>query len=289
MNIESISGAATVALASTLVFIVITRSWQLFARNIQSASIFSRGMMREAAQRFRDELDRLTDSQSVYFSAVLVFAVLFFAAYELDADRLFLGYPRWQLHIFLATLAAGAALTAWRLACTVLARQRVRLYRDANIAIGHQLHKIASDFGRVFHDVTTEAGLIDHVIVGTSGAYAISVFARRPDGNGSVTLTTNTLDFGATGKTASTVDIAARAAALEREFRRLLDHRVRVRSVIAVPGWDVASDCTEDHLVVNEQSLPMLKGWKQPSDHLLDEDVEALHRMLTGLCSLADA
>ena len=274
------------ALASTVIFVLISKSWQILSRTVGSNRSFGDGIMREAAQRFRDEFDRLSSSQSTYLSAGLVFGVLFVAAYVLNAERLFTGYPVWQLYIFLVVLSAGAFLALYQLAHTVLARHRVRLLRDANIAVGHRLQGIATGFGRVYHDVETAAGVIDHVIVGPSGAYAINVFARRPAKNGGVALDANTLTFEPGGKTESIIQIAARTAALEREFRRLLDHRVRVRSVLAVPGWQVNSQSGEDHLVVNDKSLAMLRGWKNKADYLMNEDVDALHQLLTTRCSL---
>jgi hypothetical protein len=290
MDIESFSGAATVALASTVVFVLVTKSWQILSRTVSSSPNFADSIMREAAQRFRDEFERLTSTQSTYLSAGLVFLVLFVAAHELNAERLFAGYPVWQLNIFLLALIAGAMLALFQLAQTILARRRIKLLRDANIAVGHQLQSIAAGFGRVYHDVETSAGVIDHVIVGQNGAYAVNVFAQRPAKNGSVELDSNALSFGPGGKPVSIVQMAASTAALEREFRRMLDHRVRVRSVVAVPGWQVNSQSSEEHLVVNDKSLPMLKGWKDKADYLMNEDVDALHQLLTARCSLtADA
>ena len=204
----------------------------------------------------------------------------------LNAERLFTGYPVWQLYIFLVALSAGALLALYQLLHTVLARHRVKLLRDANIAVGHRLQGIAAGFGRVYHDVETAAGVIDHVIVGKSGAYAINVFARRPAKSGGVTLEGTALSFEPGGKAESIVQIAARTAALEREFRRLLDHRVRVRSVLAVPGWQINAQSGDDHLVVNDKNLAMLRGWKDRSDYLMDDDVDALHQLLTTRCSL---
>ncbi len=282
MDIESFSGAATVALASTIVFVLIAKTWQIISRTVSSSPNFSDSIMREAAQRFRDEFDRLSNTQSTYLSGALVFAVLFVAAHVLQAERLYAGYPAWQLYVFLSVLVFGGMLAAFRLAITVVARQQVRLRRDANIAIGHQLLRIASGFGRVYHDVETSAGIIDHLIVGQYGTYAINVFARRPAKNGSVQLTNNSLLFEPSGKPRSVVETGKRIAALEREFRRLLDHRVRVRSVIAVPGWQVNEQPSDERLLVNDRSLPMLRGWKDKADFLMNEDVDALHEMLTS-------
>ncbi len=286
MDIENISGAATVAVASTIVFVLVAESWQLFSRALGSGSSFSESIMREAAQRFRDEFDRLTRAQSTYLSAALVFAVLFVAAYVLNAGRLFIGFPMWQLSLFLITLLTGLLLAAYQMVMSIAALHQVKLRRDANIAIGHQLQRIAAGFGRVYHDVETSVGIIDHIIVGQSGTYAINVFARRPVKGGEVRLDRNELVFAASKKTLSIVKTAARTAALEREFRRLLDHRVRVRSVIAIPGWQVNEQSDEDHLLVTDKSLSMLCGWKDQADYLMNDDVDSLHQLLTSRCRL---
>jgi len=283
MDIESFSGAATVALASTIVFVLVAEFWQIISRKVSSSPSFADAIMHEAAQRFRDEFDRLSSKQANYLSAGLVFLVLFVAAYALNAERLYIGYPVWQLYLFLSVLTLGGLMVLARLIQTFISRHRVKLLRDANIAIGHQLQHIAAGFGRVYHDVETTAGIIDHVIVGQNGTYAINVFARRPTRNGHVDLNSNSLVFEPGGDSCSIVEIAKRTAALEREFRRLLDHRVRVRSVIAVPGWQVHEQSTEEHLVVNDRNLPMLRGWKDQADYLMNEDVDVLHQMLTSL------
>ena len=286
MDIEGFSGAATVALASTIVFVLITKSLQIISRSVGTQSSFADSIMHEAAQRFRDELERLTSTQATYLSAGLVFIVLFVAAYTLNAERLYAGYPQWQLNLFMIVLLSGALLVFFRLFKTITTRRQIKLLCDANIAIGHQLQRISAGFGRVYHDVETSAGIIDHVVVGNNGAYAVNVFARRPSRGGGVYLDKNTVVFQPSGQTRSIVETGKKTAALEREFRRLLDHRVRVRSVIAVPGWQISQQSSEEHLLVNARSLPMLRGWKDQADHLMNEDVDALHDLLTTRCSL---
>jgi hypothetical protein len=286
MDIESISGAATVALASTLVFVLVAKSWQLINRSIGTGVSFSGSIMREAAQRFREEFDRLSSNQSTYLSAGVVYVVLFVAAYALQARQLFLGYPVWQLYVLLGTLLVGALLALYRLSHDALNRHRVKLRRDANIAVGHQLQRLAMGVGRTYHDVETSSGIIDHLIVGKNGAYAVTVFAMPGIKNGNVNLHNNELQFDPTDKTQSIVATNANIASLEREFRRLLDHRVRVRSVIAIPGWEIGEQSSEEHLLVNEKNLPMLSGWKDQADFLMDEDVDALHKLLTMRCTL---
>ncbi len=285
MTIEAISGAAAVALASTIVFLLIARSWQTLARSIGPASRFSDSIMREAAQRFRDEIERVSSALSAYLSGALIFVLLFIVAYTFRAQELFSGYPRWQMYGLLAVLGVAACFAVWRLLKKVVRRQRLRLHRDANVAIGHQLRQIAPGDSRVYHEVSTGAGIVDHVLLGPSGIYAVNVVPKRPARHGTVQLADNELHFSTTERTQSIVETAAKTSRLEREFRKLLGHKVRVRSVIAVPGWNVESQTSEKHLVVNERNLSMMTGWKDQSDYLMDEDVDALIADLTARCS----
>lgn len=289
MDIEAISGAATVAVASTIVFLLIAKSWSALSRTVSSTSNFADSIMHEAAQRFRDELDRLSRSQSIYLSGALAFVVLFAAAYVLEAEALFAGYPRWQLWLQIAFLSLTAAFAAWHLARTVLARRQVRFVRDANIAVGHQLQQISTGANRVFHDVTTPAGVVDHVLVGQSGIYAVNVVARRARKNGHVAMHGNELHFSNDDEPVPVVDATSGAARLEKEVSQVLGHKIRVRSVIAVPGWEIGEQASEHHLLVNERTLAMLRGWKDKSDYLMNEDVDALQAELTSRCRHGNA
>ena len=285
MDIEAISGAATVALASTILFLLVAKSWSVLSRTVSSTPSFADSIMREAAQRFRDELDRLTRSQSIYLSGTLVFLVLFGAAYILQARSLFAGYPAWQLWLQIGFLSVAALLAAWRLGQTVLKRRHVKFVRDANVAIGHQLQRISTGANRIFHDVETSAGIIDHVLVGQSGIYAVNVVARRGGRNGNAALTNSHVVFSGGNISTPIVSIAASTARLEKEICRLLGHKARVRSVIAVPGWNIGEQANEQHLLVNERTISMIRGWKDQSDYLMNDDVDIVQRELTLRCS----
>ena len=289
MNIEAISGSATVAIACTFVFLLAAKSWHLVARSMSAHPNFPDAIMREAAQRFRDELETLSRKQSTYLGAGLMFVFIFAVAHTFEAHQLFEGYPAWQLYVLLATLLAAAGFALYRLVRTIRQWRQVRFLRDANIAVGHSLQRIAVGHGRVFHDVVTPAGVVDHVIVGPGGIYAINVVAHRAMRRESVQLADSELRFNPDGKTISIVDIASITTRLEQEFRDLLRNSVRVRSVIAVPGWHAEAQSSDGHLVVNERTLPMIRGWRDEADYLMDEDVQTLHQHLTKTCKRSPA
>lgn len=285
MELEAISGAATVALTSTIAFLLIAKTWNVVSRSISSTPSFSDRIMHEAAQRFRDELDRLSCSQSTYLSGALVFVTLFVAAYVLQAKHLFAGYPSWQLYLQMGFLLLVSGYAAFSLGKIVVSRHQLKFLRDANIAIGHQLQQMTVQGTRVFHDVGTSAGIVDHVIIGRKGLYAINVLARRPGKRAHVKLRDNFVEYSDSKIEHSIVDITAKTSRLQKEFRQLLGHKVRVRSVLAIPGWDIGEQSSDDHLLVNERTITMLSGWNDNTDHLMNEDVDALQQELTSRCA----
>ncbi|MEO1204029.1 MAG: hypothetical protein AAFX10_15095 [Pseudomonadota bacterium] len=284
MDIQAVSAAATIAVACAIVFLLAARSWQLLSRTFSAHSNFSDSIMSEAAQRLRDELTELSRKQSTYLGAGLVFVVMYVVGAAFNGPTLFEGYPEWQLYGLLALLLAAAAFAAWRLIRTVVAWRQVHYMRDASIAIGHELQRIAASQGRTYHDVPTAFGIIDHVLIGPGGIYAVNVVARRHAKSGTAALVAGELDF---SNAKQGIDIAAQATAtrrLEKELSKQAGRPLRVRSVIATPGWDIEKQQDPDHLLVNERTLPMLRGWRDPADHLMDEEVQRLQSYLTGRC-----
>ena len=156
---------------------------------------------------------------------------------------------------------------------------------DANMATGHALQKLTSNRNRAFHDVRCQAGIIDNVIVGLHGIYAISVIAKKPGKNNQVRLKGDELSFAPGKETISVSRSGKKSAQLARELRKIVNHEVRVRPVIAIPGWEVESQSSDDYLVVNERNLAMMSGWKEQADYLMDEDVAAIQNLLTKRCT----
>lgn len=284
MDLTALSGAATIALASTIVFLLVVKSWHVFARSVTTTR-FPNSIMFEAAQRFRDDLERLGREQSVYLISALVFTVIFCVFYLLPPIGLFDDLPRWQLYVLLGVFFVAASYSSYRLFHIAIARRRLAFIRDANMATGHSLQKLTSNRNRAFHDVRCKAGVIDNVIVGLHGIYAVSVIAKKPGRKNMVRLDGDILTFASSKDAISVARSGKKSAQLARELRKVVNHEVRVRPVIAVPGWEVESQTSNEYLVVNERNLAMLSGWKDQADYLMDEDVAAIHQLLTKRCT----
>jgi hypothetical protein len=285
MNLEAISVAASIALVSTFLFLLLAKSWHAISKSVGGAGSFRGSIMLEAAQRFRDEMDRLTRRLHVYLTCALVFAVIFSVSYLLRPESVFENLPKWQLIAIISVLGVVALYAAGRFVAILLARRRTEFVRDATIAAGHGLQKLTANSNRVFHDVRCGAGLIDNVIVGLHGVYAVHVVARRAGKNNRVRLEGDTLSFAPGKYSRSLAEFSQRTKQLAQEFRKILKHEVHVRCVVAVPGWEIESQASENHLIVNERNLAMLRGWKDQNDYLMNEEVQKLQELLTERCT----
>lgn len=283
MNLVALSGATTIALASTIVFLLVVKSWHVISQSIVATTRFPNSIMLEAAQRFRDELERLAREQTIYLSAALVFSVIFAVTFLFPPQGMFDELPRWQLILVLVLFAAAAVYTPYRLIRIILKKRHLAFVRDANMATGHASQKLNANQNRLFHDVTCGAGVIDHVVVGRHGIYAVNVVAIKPGKDNNVSLRGDKLTFPG-NKVMSVARCGAKSEQLAKEIAKLLKHHVRVRTVIVVPGWEVESQSSEGYLAVNERSLTMVTGWKDPNDFLMNEDVDAVQKMLTERC-----
>lgn len=283
MSLPLISGATTIALASTIIFLLIVKSWHVVSQSIAVTSRFPNSIMLEAAQRFRDELERLGREQTIYLSAALVFSVIFAVAFLFPPQGMFEDLPRWQLVLVLVLFAAAAIYTPYRLVRIILRKRHLAFVRDANMAAGHALQKLNANQNRLFHDVRCGAGVIDHVVVGRHGIYAVNVIAIKPGKENMVSLRGDKLVLPG-NKAVSVARCGVKTEQLAKEIAKLLKNHVRVRTVIVVPGWEVEAQASEAYLAVNERNITMLTGWKDPNDFLMNEDVDAVQKMLTGRC-----
>lgn len=292
--ISAISGSASIALLGSAVFALTARAWIALQRP-SSRTSGSLELLPEAAQRFRDEFDLLGRKQSVLLASALVFALLFGLAWFGGSRRLLAGTGAWLVALTAAAVAAGLLFGIYRLVTVNRRRRRLAFRRHATIAVGQALGRVSGDMNRIFHDVACDADIVDHVLVGQRGVFAIFVIARRPGRHNRVRLRGTNLCF-APGRRAlrlpgfaprrrrrrqlSVEPFATTSARLATLLRKATGNTVRVRPVLVVPGWEVEAPPAEELLVVNERGLGMLRGWADRSEYLMNEDVEHLHGLL---------
>ncbi|MBT8099194.1 MAG: hypothetical protein KJO82_05565 [Gammaproteobacteria bacterium] len=281
MLLEAISSAATIALACAVLALLLVKTARFAVLPLSRSSRFANSIMIEAAQRFRDQLQHLSGERSVYVTGILVFAATFLVAWILDPQEIFAAVPAWKHGVLLFVVIFAFACLLYRMWSVALEARRLEFERDANLATGHSLLKLTGNNNRVFHDVPCESGYIDHVVVGLQGIYAVKVIAKRPLKDNRVRLKDDQIAFAPGREWQPLSDFGVAIRQLAVQFRKQVGHEVNIRKVIAVPGWEVDVQHSDEYLLVNEQNLIMMSGWKDSSDYLLNEDVELIQGFLT--------
>lgn len=278
--------ALAIALVGSFIFLAVGRAWLAAGARLQRRNPFAEQTLFEPGHRIRQRLLSLDRKYFLYLASILVYVLLLAVAFVLPSEPLPFGLPQWAW-LALAVVAAAASLVLPFQALKLKrARSRMAFKRTANIAVGHALQRIASRGYNIYHDVRVGSHVIDNVVIGAKGAYAVNVFVldKKRNKNGTVRLHDSSLVFG-NAKTSGPVGISVnRSSGLSKELSKVIGHPVRVRSVIAVPGWNVAATDTDTHLVVNEKTVVMLTGWTDPDTYLMDDDVTQIHDHLSARC-----
>lgn len=278
--------ALAIALAGSFLFIGIGHLWLTVTARLQRRSAFAEYIVREPGHRLRRSLQGLDRRYFLYLSSLLVFALLLLVALVLPTPSLPFELPGWAWLALTALAVVVSLLIPFQAVKLKRERSRLSFRQNANMAVGHALQRIASRGYNVYHDVRVGSHVIDNVVIGAKGAYAVNVFVlgNQRVKNGTARLDDSSLVFGK-AKTTTPVGVSVnRVSGLSKELSKVVGHPIRVRSVIAIPGWNVASTDSDKHLLVNEKNVVMLTGWTDPDTYLMDDDVAQIDEYLAPRC-----
>lgn len=285
MNLAVISSTSALAMTGTLVFTALLILGRKLPWLLRRRTRFHSSATNNPAENLRTEWDRLGQRRSLYLTPILFFIVCALTLLLAEPTSSGFNLAGWQQVGVLAIVGIALAGALYRGIQYSLRRQQLQFKIEASQTIGHALRQITANHNRTFHDIPCALGIVDHVLVGIHGIYAIKVIARRAGKSNLLTLSEQTLDF-ADGRysvpLAETRKIVDRFA---RECGKVVGHEVHVRLVVAVPGWEINTQSDDNILITNERNLAMLTGWKDQRDHLLNEDAEALQQYLDERCA----
>jgi len=279
--------ALGIALMGSLVFVAIGHMWMVTGAKFQRRNPLAEQILFEPGHRIRQKLQNLDRRYYLFLSATLVYGLLLIVAFALRREPLPYDASAWVWLALSGLLIVASAILPVQVVRLKRARSRLAVRRTANIAVGHALHRIASKGYNVYHDVRVGNHVVDNVVIGAKGAYAVNVFVlgKNRSGNGTARLDESSLVFGK-AKTSAPVGVSVnRAGGLSKALSKVIGHPIRVRSVIAVPGWNVSSTDSDKHLLVNEKNVVMLTGWTDPDTYLMDDDVAQIHDYLAASCT----
>jgi hypothetical protein len=285
MDLAAISIAIAIAAVGTIAFAALLIVGHSIPALPWRRSVFASDVSNGPAEALQNQWQNLGRRRALLLLPVLFLIISTATLLVAEPAKEMFDLPRWQQLAVLAIVSLAVGSTAFRVIQYSVRRQRLLLKIHASQTVGHALRRITANLNRTFHDVPTSFGSIDHVVVGIHGIYAVKVIARRPLKNNRLQLHDDVLEFAGGKYRVSLKDTRRIVDRFARECAKVVHHDVHVRLIVAVPGWEIETQSNEDVLVTHERNLPMLTGWKDQRDHLLNEDADALHRFLDERCS----
>jgi len=166
-------------------------------------------------------------------------------------------------------------------------RRSYQLGYEGEIAVGQELNQLMRDGYYVYHDFPGDKFNIDHIVVGASGVFAVETKARsKPTSkdrkaDAKVKYDGRCLQF-PDGMDVQSIEQAKRQAEwLSKWLRSAVGEAVKVRPVVALPGWFVERVASGGIRVINPKnfrSIAKTKTGSNLSDQMISRIVHQLER-----------
>lgn len=166
-------------------------------------------------------------------------------------------------------------------------RRSYQLGYKGEIAVGQELNQLMRDGYYVYHDFPADKFNIDHIVVGASGVFAVETKARsKPTSkdrkaDAKVKYDGRCLQF-PNGMDVQSIEQAKRQAEwLSKWLRSAVGEAVKVRPVVALPGWFVERVASGGIRIVNPKnfrSIAKTKTGNNLSDQMISRIVHQLER-----------
>lgn len=216
---------------------------------------FSDKFLRGPGQSLNDQIQSLNEditSNSVY---LVIFPLLVLSHLFIINTR-FLYFTV----IIIAIILFFDLIFFIRLWKTLSRRNRLQLGYYGEVAVGQELNMLMLDGYHVYHDFLTDKFNIDHVIICSSGVYAVETKARsktrRGIDSGNIEYDGKSIQFPDGTTDSSPLNQAIRQAAwLRKWLSSAVGDKIDVEPIVALPGWYINRTAKHGIAVLNPKLI----------------------------------
>ena len=168
-------------------------------------------------------------------------------------------------------------------------RRHIQLGYEGEVAVGQELNQLMLTGYHVYHDFVADKFNIDHILVGSSGVYAVETKARsKPiSKNGKVKYKVisngKTLRFPNYIESDTLKQADRQAKWLSTWLGKAIGDSVRVQPVVALPGWLVDRVSRDGIPVLNQKQFRSFLGG-QKNDVLSESMIQRITHQLEQKC-----
>jgi hypothetical protein len=208
-------------------------------------------------RRIMEINDRVTENLVLLITTPILLYAIYISSLHFGNSNL----STWTLTMY---IVAGIGFVVYSLIGLLKLLNLRRSYRmgyEGEIAVGQELNQLMRDGFRVYHDFPAGKFNVDHIVVGPSGVFAIETKARsKPTSkdrkaDAKVKYDGKCLQF-SNGTDVQSIEQAKRQAEwLAKWLRSAVGEAVKVRPVVALPGWFVERVASGGIRVINPKNF----------------------------------
>ena len=164
-------------------FIGLMQKWNIDRRR---RSPFTNDFLRNPGHTVFRQLDDARGEVMIYMSACMSMPLLLFSVPVTQAWWSQQSIPMW-VWVFHGVIGLGLSLFLGTKMTKAIRRvEQLRLGYEGELAVGQELNQLMSAGYRVYHDFPADGFNVDHVVIGSTGVFAVETKARRKlvTGNG---------------------------------------------------------------------------------------------------------
>lgn len=250
-------------------------------------SPFTDNFLRSPGESLNKKIMEISDRVTENLVLLITTPILLYAIY---ISSLHFSNPKNSVLTLDIYVIAGIGFVVYsliRLVKLLNLRRSYQLGYEGEIAVGQELNQLMRDGYYVYHDFPGDKFNIDHIVVGASGVFAVETKARsKPTSkdrkaDAKVKYDGRCLQF-PNGMDVQSIEQAKRQAEwLSKWLRSAVGEAVKVRPVVALPGWFVERVASGGIRVINPKnfrSIAKTKTGSNLSDQMISRIVHQLER-----------
>lgn len=243
-------------------------------------------LLRSPGESLRSQIDELSDEINYYLTILISIP---FGIFTIYLSQLYFGGIRasvtiTSIYVFASLVFLGfCSYKLWKL---LKERSNRRLGLDCEIAVGQELNQLMLEGCRVFHDFPVEEFNkkfnIDHVVVSPKGVFVVETKGRaKPTNEETVVYDGKVLKFPGWTESEPLEQARRNAKWLSKWLSSAVSEKIQVNSVLAIPGWYIKREITDDMFIFNGKNPQNLL---KRNDYLSPELMKSISYQLEQKC-----
>jgi hypothetical protein len=220
-------------------------------------------------------------------TAVLIFCASFGSLLIVGRQDWWPDLPLWVWIILTAILIGSIAYVESRFVRLAIYRFRLNALREDHVVVADRLNEARARGNSVLHSIPMREGVIDHVVVGKKGVFAIQIVRPPSRKFTSVRLRDEMLIFAPQDGEKGILNIRKFTKPVAILSKRLTDQvgsPVKILPIIVVTDCEVKNSPGKNCLLANPGSCIMFVGWNDPDTHLMDDEITGVNDWLVRRC-----